>query len=293
MQVLVLGASGFVGFAVCRAFRRAGYKVYGQTRTEHNTHRLALEEIIPIVGTVENVDSWKSTAEKTGVVVNCISDFVQPLVSSKAILDTVKDISTRCKVVYLHSGGVWKLGADSTTVKNENSPLNPIEMVKWRVDVENDVLASATPTLLPIVLMLTIAYGYGCSYMGRFFKKALSGDLTVRGYPTTRHMTVHVDDMAEMYVLVAERADVVKGQQFIVAAQSETFQDMLNAVVRVTNYQGKVNYIEPSDKFAQGLAIDQVLSNRKARVLLGWNPKHASFTDDIESLWTSFQAHHL
>jgi hypothetical protein len=42
--------------------------------------------------------------------------------------------------------------------------------------------------------------------------------------------------------------------------------------------------------FAECLALDQHADGRKAVRLLGWQPKHGGFVDDVETYYRSWQA---
>ena len=48
--VFISGASGLIGLAVAKAFRRRGYTVLGLVRSEEKAKALQREEIIPILG---------------------------------------------------------------------------------------------------------------------------------------------------------------------------------------------------------------------------------------------------
>jgi NAD(P)-dependent dehydrogenase (short-subunit alcohol dehydrogenase family) len=48
--VLVVGAGGYIGDGVARAFRRAGYQTYGVIRHEKQKEHLLRNEITPVIG---------------------------------------------------------------------------------------------------------------------------------------------------------------------------------------------------------------------------------------------------
>jgi len=50
MSVLIIGAGGYVGFAVATYFRQKGHRVYGLIRKPEQSRRLSSEEIIPVIG---------------------------------------------------------------------------------------------------------------------------------------------------------------------------------------------------------------------------------------------------
>ena len=50
MKVLVLGASGFIGEAICHTFLRYGHIVYGQTRSSKTAEGIfSPNEILPVI----------------------------------------------------------------------------------------------------------------------------------------------------------------------------------------------------------------------------------------------------
>ena len=53
-HVLVLGATGTLGSALCRALLRAGHTVYGLARSSAKASSLWQSEIIPVLGSVES-----------------------------------------------------------------------------------------------------------------------------------------------------------------------------------------------------------------------------------------------
>ncbi len=66
MRVFVTGATGFVGFAVATALRRAGHDVYGLTRATAKAPQLARQEIRPVIGDIGDPKSYADTAEESG-----------------------------------------------------------------------------------------------------------------------------------------------------------------------------------------------------------------------------------
>ena len=71
---------------------------------------------------------------------------------------------------------------------------------------------------------------------------------------------------------------------------------MLQAVARATGYAGRVQFVPVADAtkgmgdFAECLALDQHVDARKAVRLLGWQPKHGGFVDEVDTYFTSWDA---
>ncbi|KAJ7622161.1 hypothetical protein FB45DRAFT_1006191 [Roridomyces roridus] len=67
MKVLILGATGSVGFPIAQALVRGGHTIYGLARSESKAKTLAAEEVIPIDASnpsTESVDDILQTVVK-------------------------------------------------------------------------------------------------------------------------------------------------------------------------------------------------------------------------------------
>ncbi|KAI8325523.1 NAD(P)-binding protein, partial [Martensiomyces pterosporus] len=69
-KVLVIGANGFIGNAVAQAFSRAGYLVYGLVRSEEKGGGFAADEIIRVVGSTTNPESYADILDKVDILVD-------------------------------------------------------------------------------------------------------------------------------------------------------------------------------------------------------------------------------
>ncbi|MCB0300059.1 MAG: NAD-dependent epimerase/dehydratase family protein [Calditrichaeota bacterium] len=53
MKVFITGATGYIGFNVALAFRRAGYEIWGLTRSREKARLLLQSEIHPVIGSLD------------------------------------------------------------------------------------------------------------------------------------------------------------------------------------------------------------------------------------------------
>lgn len=297
MKVFVTGASGYIGFAVATRFRRAGHKVFGLVRSEQKAQRLANAEIHPVIGDMQHPDSYRHIAEQCAVIIHTASDLQNDTLElDKKTVETILEIGSsgaRPKT-FIYTSGCWCIGDTGEEMADETTPLHPIDMVAWRVDMENLVLDSQSVN--GIVIRPGCVYGKQGGLTGMWFNGAYNEKhLQVVGDGHNYWTMVHVDDLAEAYILAGEKG--FKGELFNISDRScSTVHKMANAVARVTGYAKDISYI-PVDEaakhmggLAEAIALNQHVDSRKAVRLLGWQPKFGGFVDEIETYFEAWKA---
>ncbi|KID81460.1 NAD(P)-binding domain protein [Metarhizium guizhouense ARSEF 977] len=205
INVLVVGANGYLGSAVCRAFLRTAcplpsfFRVYGLVRRQGTAASLAADEVIPVVGSVAASDAEAtagivlSHANTWHVIVICTEPSKIDPVSEdqhwRGLLALVKALSqssaspsrsppTRPMVLW-SSGckdyGTTKLYGDQGLLPHaETSPLVPHPLVRGRMDaalraVEASRRDGEESDFDVAVIRATPLYGYSSSYYGAAF----------------------------------------------------------------------------------------------------------------------------
>jgi nucleoside-diphosphate-sugar epimerase len=120
--------------------------------------------------------------------------------------------------------------------------------------------------------------------------------LEIVGHGNNRWTMVHVDDLAEGYLKVAESG--LYGEIFNLNDPSRwTVNEMVNAAARASGYSGDTRHV-PLDTasrnigdFAECLALDQNVDSSKAMRILKWQPRHKGFVDEITTYFESWKAY--
>src|SRR5256885_2048495 len=146
MQVLVTGATGYVGSSVATAFRRAGHHVWGLTRSQAKARRLAQREIEPVVGDLADPKSYADVAAECAVLVHAAFEYSpNGVTKDKTAIETLIEAGrrgARPKTV-IFTSGVWVHGDTGDRMVDETTPLNPVKLVAWRPAHEQVVLQAS------------------------------------------------------------------------------------------------------------------------------------------------------
>jgi NAD(P)-dependent dehydrogenase (short-subunit alcohol dehydrogenase family) len=94
--VLVIGANGYIGNAVARAFVRSGWITYGLVRRESAVPSLEAEEIIPLLGSPADISFLKLLNDKRVVfdaIVSTTEDIINYIPHYKDIITLIRTIA--------------------------------------------------------------------------------------------------------------------------------------------------------------------------------------------------------
>lgn len=297
MRIFVTGGSGYIGSAVALACRRAGHDVFGLVRSAEKSRELVRNEVRPVVGTLQNPDSYLSVAKHCSVLIHTAFDrTAEAAALDRKTVETLLAASaggSEPKTV-IYTSGVWVNGDTKCAAVDETSPAAPIQAVSFRPATETLVLGSSTAK--GIVIRPGVVYGGRGGLTGLWFVGALGKSVMVIGDGNNHMPPVHIEDLANAYLRAAESG--LKGEVFLLAdASTATAKQMATAAARAAGYQGEVQLWPVADAakvmgiWVEGLGLDQHVDSGKARRLLGWEPKHRPFVEEAQAYFEAWNEH--
>jgi nucleoside-diphosphate-sugar epimerase len=157
--------------------------------------------------------------------------------------------------------------------------------VAWRAAVDQRVLAA--PGIRTVLIEPGVVYGHGGGIPRLVTGAERRPDgLTLIGDGTQHWATVHVDDLARLYLAALDRAG--HGETFLgVSGDNPTTRRLGEAASRRLGLGGRVVPEEPAatvqrlGEFGRALLLDQQAAGEKARRVLGWQPARPSLADEI------------
>lgn len=297
------GANGYIGSIITQfALASSRYTITALSRTPTSDTKLLSLGATPVRGSLVTLDVLARESAKADIVMHLADaflgnwelDYAEVVRIDNAAVDAMvagllegKD-KGEGRVLITTSGSL--VTAAPGRVTDEASPLCE-KPLNDRISCEKYALAQASKGIRVVAIRLApFVYGRGGSgvrlFMGMFLK---GGAAVYVGDGSTRVSTVHVDDAARLYLLVAEEA----GAEGAYNATGEsdghvTVRELAEAVGEVLGIpvQGQ-SFEEIEGKagrfLARFLSAENRASSAKARKELAWMPKERGILEDIVS----------
>jgi len=309
-NVLIIGATGYIGSAVASSLLRSGrHSVYGLARSDSSAQALAKNEIIPIHGALPD------TSPILPYLLNHSIDIIINAGSApqhrNAVLDLLKEASqiraqhanksgVRVpKLGYVVVSGTWVHGElldeqvnDLRPVGSVNgSPVKTTDLTTWLPLAEQDYLALGDLVNVAIVRP-ALVYGRECSIWSPLFSALWSGITTQQSTITlpvaenARPGLIHIDDVAEGITCIVDKIELISAggvggvwPVFDLITSQEAMKEIFEAAARTLGFSGKLVFAGPGeDAFLKALSTSFNGSSGRAEGLLGWNPKRVGMT---------------
>ena len=288
MNVLVIGATGYIGRATTAALQRAGHAVTALVRP-------GSEGKLPVgasraTGDVSDLASLTAAATDMDAVLyavqfNGAGDQFE--VESAALRCLAEALAPRGAAL-VYTSGVWLYGSTYPRVIDETFPENPTPLVAKRPLLERIVLDACARGLRGIVIRPGDVYGAGGGIPAMWVHAARTdGAARIVGEGGNHWPMVHLDDLAQLFVLAIERAKA--GSAYIAVDDAQlTVRAMAEAASRGAGAGGAVT-VWPVEEargtlglFADALVLDQAATSAKARAELGWTTRATTAIDDLQ-----------
>lgn len=292
MRYFLIGATGYIGRVVAEKLQGAGHAVVGLARTLSAARTLRESGVEPVRGEIEAPGGLARAALRADgtIYVADAGSFSADRRAVEALLAAYED--TGKLLIFTSGSAVFAdaaAGERSEQVFDEETPpsakLTPPAMLE-RVLIEREVLDAKARGVRGVVMRPPLVYGRGGSIQVPLLIDIAwsTGAARYVGAGENVWSTVHVDDLAGLYVLASRHAP--PGDLFHAASGEETMRDLAGAVGRLLGLGPPVSWSPEEARargsFAAGLGSNSRISANKARDVLGWKPEGPSAPIDIE-----------
>ena len=289
MNIFLTGASGYIGLRVAEKLQAAGYQILGLAHSDHAVQRMQDRGITPHRGDLFDAPSLTQAAREADGVIH-LGAAVGPnwaegdRIAVQALLDALAGSGKP----FIYTSGTPIYGDTGLRIVDEDASLNPPPFFAWRPGMEQQVLAATSREVRSIVLRPATVYGRGGGSSLLLLLRQAQQEQVAHyiGTGENRWSTVHVDDLADLYVLAFEQASA--GSVLNAAAGACVFmKDLATAISFAIDRERSVaSWTLEQARAALGpradfFAMNQHISGAKATLLLGWNPQAPSLLYDV------------
>lgn len=294
--VLVTGATGFVGGAVARALLAAGHRVVAWVRSPAKARALAGQGARVAAGDMRDPATYLPLVDEVDAVVHAAQLRVTGRLGPGKIrlLHQANHVMTdalarRCMSAgkrLLYTGGCFVYGDHGDDWIDESTPLTPSPLGEGDANEIARLRDRHEAGLDVVVLSPGFVYGPGGNFTTLFYDDARRGRLRCIGRGRNYWSCVHVDDLAEAYVLALTRApagatyNIVDDEPLRLREFVDLLADAVGgvAVRPVPAFLARLVAGAPA---VTSLTSSYRVNNTKARRDLGWAPSYPTARDGI------------
>ncbi|EJF73742.1 MULTISPECIES: NAD-dependent epimerase/dehydratase family protein [unclassified Pseudomonas] len=295
MKIFLTGANGFVGGSVAHHLIAQGHSVRGLLRDPQKAGRLQAQGITPVIGSLDDRQLLIDEARQADAVIDAansdhagaVDAFIEALRGSGKLL--------------IHTSGSSIIGDDalgntlSEHIFDEDTPFIIEAPKQARYDIDLRMMAAADQGIRSVVICPSNIYGVGHGLTDHSFQLPFlmarareTGVMRIVGAGVNRWSNVHIDDVAQLFLLAVEKAPA--GAFYFLENGEASFIDMAAALAKRMNLGAVQSW--PAEEAEQHwdpmhvhytFGTNSRVKAKRARAELGWAPRHASILDWIGS----------
>jgi nucleoside-diphosphate-sugar epimerase len=279
VNVLITGGTGYIGSSVLQVLRSRGHLVRAVVRSDESAKAATDAGAEAVVGDVTDV-AWLTGQLRGADGAIHLAELGQ--VGDDALIAAVLAAFEGTDKPFIYTGGIWTWG-DNPDI-TEESDYRSAALTAWRVERQRRVLESG---LKASVISPSAVYGHGKGLPAGMFTygpRTADGALLLIGSGEQHWATVHVEDLAELYVDVLERAP--GGELYIAASGvNPTVREMAQAAVgpagTLAPESADATRARLGELFADALLLDQQAQGTRAKQRFGWNPSRPTVLEEL------------
>ncbi|KAF2800358.1 putative NAD dependent epimerase/dehydratase [Melanomma pulvis-pyrius CBS 109.77] len=281
--IFIAGASGYIGSVLTTLAISRNYTVHALSRSTSSDAKLLALGATPIRGDLSTHDVLTREAAAADIVINLADALAgnyatmtmeeRTAINNAAIDALIEGLKGSGKTFVVTSGSLMVAADPEGNETNEESQVGDV----FKTGTEAHALATAKEKGVKacVVRLAPLVYGRGGSGVRLFmemFNAAGGGFYVDEG--KERVTTVHVDDAARLYLLVAQKGRA--GECYNATFETDVTQrQVAEAVGKVIDIPIRSqSYLETEQKigpfFARFLSCENRASNKKAKSELGW-----------------------
>jgi nucleoside-diphosphate-sugar epimerase len=290
MNILIFGASGYIGKHVASRLIADGHHVTAFVRSERSAQIVRSLGADALIGSLDEVQGPLAALDDHDAVIWAAQLMLeQERDLTSAMLERLQ--STGKAFIFTSGTSLLSERTDGDwTEKNygEDDAFVPRRQIAPRLDTENMVRGAAAKGVRAMCIRPPLVWGHGGSRVisDLYHSARKTGSVCYVGRGLNVYSSVHVEDLARLYSLAIERG--VAGALYHGVSGELNYRSMAEAIARHLGIASRgvtvAEAVEIWDKFTGGIVLCSCSRTRspRARAELGWapSPAHLDILED-------------
>ncbi|MGB3633209.1 MAG: NAD-dependent epimerase/dehydratase family protein [Rubrobacteraceae bacterium] len=294
MDVLIIGATGYVGSALSEMLVDAGYETAGLARSEDSAKKLGSMGLGVVTGDLSAPESFiPAVGEAEAVVYAAAPEGPDAAELDRGAVKAIIEELQGTGRTFVYTSGGWVVGSTNGMVADEKSPVHPPPGMEWRPAVEKLVLSAAKESgVRTFVVRPALVFGAGGGVVGELVDWAANYGVARYVDPPEEECfwtLIHREDLGRFYQRLIEGTSIPGGELLLAVGDGPFQTREIAAAAGRTAGVGGAAEAWPLEKareelgtYADSLALSQKLSGSRAEALLGWKPTAPSVFEELE-----------
>ena len=285
MNVLIIGATGYIGTAIDEALTARGHKTVGTARSDAAKSKLQARGTNVVFADASKPSTLAGPLKAADAVVYAVSvTDADPWSVDANALKAIRKGLAGTEKTFAYVSGAWIYGATGDGPATEEAPLNPPTLMVRRLEFERATIEMTKLGVRALVVRPGIVYGRGAGIPSMFVQSARErGAATIVGDGNNRWPTIDVGDLGDLVALAVEFGRPGRAYN---AANDDRFHvaEIAKAASRGAGKDGATTTVsyDVMGQLGECLALDQVVSSDRAKNDLGWRPQSPSILEELE-----------
>jgi nucleoside-diphosphate-sugar epimerase len=294
MKIFMTGATGYIGGSVAERLMREGHAITGLVRSESGAEELRKRGIRPVPGSLDDSDVIARASREAEAVVDTAE------ANHPGVVEAIASALRGSGKPFLHTSGSGIVatvanGEHSDSIYDEYSSFVPsIPRMQQRAAIDQVVFDAAKEGVRSVVIRPTMIYGEGrgarkeSAQVPALIENAKKAGVGLHiGRGENIWANVHIDDVAELYLLALQKAPA--GALYYAENGEEALKNVAASISRLLGFGGKTRNWSPQEaeaalgpKAHSSFGSNSRVRGKRSRAELGWQPKGVPILQEIE-----------
>lgn len=294
MKIFLTGATGYIGGSVAERLLREGHVITGLVRSESGAKEIRARGMGAALGSLDDSGVIAKASREADAVIDTAE------ANHAGVVTAIVSALRGTEKPFLHTSGSGIVatvanGERSDSIYDEYSSFTPtVPRMQQRAAIDRVVFDAAKQGVRSVVIRPSMIYGRGrgarqeSAQVPALIENAKKAGVGLHiGKGENLWANVHIDDVAELYLLALQKAPA--GALYYAENGEEALKNVAASISRMLGFGGKTRNWSPQEAEAalgirahSSFGSNSRVRGKRSRAELGWQPRGIPILQEIE-----------